>query len=192
MNIEETLSSIRKKHRLTQAEFAQRLFVTVPTVSRWENGEAFPSEDTLHLISKTFDISMDALTGREMQASCTDAEINSERFLGFADIYDFNRPTVPKRCIEIITNYLGGTPKTVVDLGCGTGLSTQMWQGSCEQIIGVEPGEDMLRLAKAKALPNTAYVQAYSHRTGLPNLRRRCSLLAILSLDASAGHAEGG
>lgn len=49
---------------------------------------------------------------------------NADRFKGFADIYDSARPKMPTYPVKIIKRYLGRTPETVVDLGCGTGLST--------------------------------------------------------------------
>ena len=38
-------------------------------------------------------------------------------FLKFADIYEENRPAVPLKACDIIINYWGKTPETVVDLG---------------------------------------------------------------------------
>ena len=54
-------------------------------------------------------------------------QVNADRFLGFADVYDDTRPKSPKKVQEIILKYLGNTPALVVDLGCGTGLSTIIW-----------------------------------------------------------------
>ena len=99
--------------------------------------------------------------------TASNAEINADRFVGFADVYEENRPAVPERCIQIITDYLGKVPDTVVDFGCGTGLSTQAWQGKCSGIIGIEPSGDMLDIAKLKQLQNAEFIQAYAHDTGL-------------------------
>lgn len=96
------------------------------------------------------------------------AEINADRFVGFADIYENSRPTVPAHAIEIITNYLGKTPETVVDLGCGTGLSTRAWLNRCRRLIGIDPSEDMLNIARAKSDSGIEFIKAYSHSTGLP------------------------
>jgi SAM-dependent methyltransferase len=34
-------------------------------------------------------------------------------------------------------------PKVVVDLGSGTGISTRIWYGIADLVIGVEPNDDM-------------------------------------------------
>ncbi|WP_313581607.1 hypothetical protein [Lacrimispora sp.] len=68
---------------------------------------------------------------------------NKDRFLGFADVYEQARPEMPGYPIEIITRYLNKKANIVVDLGCGSGLSTTAWKNHCNAIIGIEPSDDM-------------------------------------------------
>lgn len=93
---------------------------------------------------------------------------NADRFRGFADAYDDARPRMPLYPVEVAERWLGHSPRTVVDLGCGTGLSLLAWQGRAETVIGVEPSGDMLTCAKAKKLANTTLIQKFAHDTGLP------------------------
>ena len=79
------------------------------------------------------------------------AEINADRFMGFADVYDNARPTLPAHFMELIRLYLGRDIGTVVDLGCGTALSTAAWKGNCGKVIGIEPSSDMLAVAREKS-----------------------------------------
>ena len=92
--------------------------------------------------------------------------MNNERFMGFADTYEQTRPTLPKHAIELIKNYLTFPLDTVVDLGCGTGLSTLSWKGETERIIGIEPSIDMLSIAKQKESKNITFLEGYS--TSIP------------------------
>jgi len=66
---------------------------------------------------------------------------NVERFSGFEDLYDNHRPEAPMTVVEVITSYLERKPGLVVDLGCGTGLSTFVWKDHAERIIGMREGE---------------------------------------------------
>lgn len=60
-------------------------------------------------------------------------------------------------------------PDLVVDLGCGTGLSTRAWSGRAELVVGVEPNAAMLgRARRATGVANVRYVQAFAADTGLP------------------------
>lgn len=94
---------------------------------------------------------------------------NADRFTGFADIYDEARPHMPLYPVQVICRYLGKSPNTVVDLGCGTGLSTQIWQNICSDITGVEPSADMLKVAKAKENSSIKFIQGFADNTGLPD-----------------------
>ena len=46
------------------------MFVTRQAVSRWENGETVPNTDTLKLLSKLFDVSINTLLGSPRRLVC--------------------------------------------------------------------------------------------------------------------------
>ncbi len=169
MRISEMIKEIRHNVNMTQDEMAQALFVTRQAVSRWENGDTTPNLETLKQISKMFGISLNHLLETARNTDDTAAEINADRFIGFADVYEKSRPIVPVHSVEIITKYLRRIPETVVDLGCGTGLSTLAWENKCGRIIGIDPSEDMLNIAKTKSNSTTSFIKAYSDNTGLPD-----------------------
>ncbi len=70
MEMKDTLKSLREKHGLTQEQLAERLMVTRQAVSRWETGETQPNTDTLKLLSREFDISINTLLGAPRQLIC--------------------------------------------------------------------------------------------------------------------------
>lgn len=74
---------------------------------------------------------------------------NVDRFSGFGGLYDQSRPKPPVDLINILTMYLGRSPETIADVGCGTGLSSFVWLGHAKQILGIEPNDDMRVVANA-------------------------------------------
>jgi SAM-dependent methyltransferase len=87
---------------------------------------------------------------------------------GFAAGYDRHRPRPPRVLLELLSRYARAEPpKLVVDLGCGTGLSTRAWSGLAERVVGVEPNPAML--AAAESPPGVGFVHAYANATGLPD-----------------------
>ena len=64
------LYELRTKNGLSQDELAQKLFVTRQAVSRWENGETVPNTETLKLLSRFFDVSINTLLGSPQKLVC--------------------------------------------------------------------------------------------------------------------------
>ena len=63
MNTKEVIYELRIKKGMSQDDLAERVFVTRQAVSRWENGETVPNTETLKLLSKLFDVSINTLLG---------------------------------------------------------------------------------------------------------------------------------
>ena len=85
---------------------------------------------------------------------------------GFAAGYDRFRPRPPQALLQLLCRYARRErPGLVLDLGCGTGLSTRAWSGRAERIIGIEPNPAML--AVAEQAPGVEYLEANAQETGL-------------------------
>lgn len=113
-------------------------------------------------------------------------EANIERWRGFADAYDRRRPAPPDTLLDWIMRYrhTGETHRelpVVVDLGAGTGLSTFVWERRAGLVIGVEPSDDMIRVASTRSRDDDSivrFVRALATATGLPD---RCADIVTCS-----------
>ncbi len=70
METKDIILELRTKKGLSQDELAEKIFVTRQAVSRWENGETTPNTETLKLLSKLFDVSINTLLGSPRQLIC--------------------------------------------------------------------------------------------------------------------------
>ena len=70
MQPKETLLELRTKHGLSQEQLAEKVHVTRQAVSRWETGETVPNTETLKLLSKLYDVSINTLLGSPRQLIC--------------------------------------------------------------------------------------------------------------------------
>lgn len=106
-----------------------------------------------------------------MDQQSTNQNLAVQRFSGFADVYDRYRPHPPEMLASLLSRLAGANPpELVVDLGCGTGLSTRYWQGKAQQIVGIDPSVDMLSQAKSMGKgEHIVYREGVSHATGLPD-----------------------
>ena len=58
METKNIILKLRTERGMSQDELADKIMVTRQAVSRWENGDTVPNTDTLKLLSKEFDVSI--------------------------------------------------------------------------------------------------------------------------------------
>jgi SAM-dependent methyltransferase len=94
---------------------------------------------------------------------------------GFAARYDRYRPCTPQAILDLLCQAAQvERPELVVDLGCGTGHSTEIWAARAGSVVGIEINPAMHAVAQERAsrLPEEARPQyriASSCVTGLPD-----------------------
>lgn len=84
METHEILRTLREKKNLTQDQLAERVMVTRQAVSRWENGETQPNTDTLKILSREFDVSINTLLGspRQLICQCCGMPLEDDEIIG--------------------------------------------------------------------------------------------------------------
>lgn len=84
METKNVILELRTKHGLSQDELAEKVMVTRQAVSRWENGETIPNTETLKLLSKEFDISINTLLGapRKLICQCCGMPLEDDGIIG--------------------------------------------------------------------------------------------------------------
>ena len=70
MATKDVIHALREKKGLSQEALAQSVFVTRQAVSRWETGETVPNTETLKLLSRLFDVSINTLLGSPQKLFC--------------------------------------------------------------------------------------------------------------------------
>ena len=70
MKTSEVLKQLRVTHGLTQDQMAERVLVTRQAVSRWETGETQPNTETLKILSREFNVSVNTLLGSPRTLVC--------------------------------------------------------------------------------------------------------------------------
>jgi len=70
MDTKDMIFTLRTQRGMSQDELAEKVFVTRQAVSRWENGETTPNTETLKLLSKVFNVSINTLLGSPRQLIC--------------------------------------------------------------------------------------------------------------------------
>ncbi|MDG3583766.1 class I SAM-dependent methyltransferase [Galbibacter pacificus] len=102
-----------------------------------------------------------------------DLSLNAERFSGnkYVNLYNRFRPSPPKEILQLSLNYLGKTKAaSIIDLGCGTGISTKSWTPYAKKITGIEPSNEMIEIAIDNTnSPNIKYISGYASNIPVPS-----------------------
>ena len=70
METKDIILKLRTQNGFSQDELAEKIYVTRQAVSRWETGETIPNTQTLKLLSKLFDVSINTLLVSPRQLIC--------------------------------------------------------------------------------------------------------------------------
>ena len=84
METKQIIYELRTKNGMSQDELADKIMVTRQAVSRWENGETVPNTETLKLLSKEFDVSINTLLGepRKLICQCCGMPMEDDAIIG--------------------------------------------------------------------------------------------------------------
>lgn len=98
----------------------------------------------------------------------------TSRFTGRAETYAKYRPSYPLAALDlIVTRCALGPHSLLVDVGCGTGISSRLFAERGVPALGIEPNEAMRRQAEAVTVPSGTSAPTYrdgrAEETGLPD-----------------------
>lgn len=84
METKQIIAELRMKNNMSQDELAEKVFVTRQAVSRWETGETTPNTETLKLLSRLFDVSINTLLGspRKLVCQCCGMPLEDDSVIG--------------------------------------------------------------------------------------------------------------
>jgi SAM-dependent methyltransferase len=81
----------------------------------------------------------------------------SQLFGHVAELYDRARPRYPDAVIARIVEASGTEHPRVLDVGCGTGIATVQLLAAGAEVVGLEPDEQMLAVARARSGSAVSY-----------------------------------
>jgi len=92
METKDIIYKLRCEKGMSQDQLAEKVMVTRQAVSRWEQGETVPNTETLKLLSKEFDVSINTLLGspRQLVCQCCGMPIREDDIIGRESDGSFN------------------------------------------------------------------------------------------------------
>ena len=75
----------------------------------------------------------------------------SEMFNQVAEYYDKYRPGYPEEIIDSLISVTGiSNGSDLLEIGCGSGKATAQFVGNGFNILGIDPGEDLVRIGNER------------------------------------------
>lgn len=91
---------------------------------------------------------------------------SKKRFSETAKVYDKYRPSYPKELVTWIINASKlKRGSSIADIGCGTGISTRLFLNRGFDVVGIDPNDDMLSVARKT--DGDFYIKGEATKTGL-------------------------
>ncbi len=103
LKIGTVIYQLRKKHDVTQEQLANVIGVSVPAISKWENGISYPDITLLPIIARYFNTTIDELMSYEMTISEEEIKAFIEECQMMLQTESFNK--IVKLCEDYLRQY---------------------------------------------------------------------------------------
>lgn len=95
------LASLRKHHRMTQEELAERIGVTRQAIAKWERGESTPDLERCIALAQLFEVTVDDLIRFDTQEHQVPVPPKGRYFFGSVTVGERGQIVIPKRAREL-------------------------------------------------------------------------------------------
>lgn len=104
MKFSEKLKKLRQEQNLTQDDLAEKIFVTRTAVSKWETDNGYPSIESLKLLAKLFNTTIDELISEEDIEIKEDLELKNSKINHYIALGSFGISVICAVCLFFINN----------------------------------------------------------------------------------------
>lgn len=99
--LSENLYNLRKLHKLSQEQVAERLGVSRQAVAKWETGETAPDIHNCVALAQLYDVSVDELVSHDSATSGMMVPPKGKHLFGVVTVGDKGQIVIPKRARKI-------------------------------------------------------------------------------------------
>ncbi|MCR6097312.1 helix-turn-helix domain-containing protein [Salipaludibacillus agaradhaerens] len=96
-----TIRLLRKKHKMSQEEIAERVHVSRQTVAKWENDEVLPDIQKCKLLADLFDIALEQLADDMSEKEVYQLAPKGKHFFGVVKVGERGQVVIPKQARDL-------------------------------------------------------------------------------------------
>ncbi|RJS61899.1 helix-turn-helix transcriptional regulator [Bacillus sp. PK3_68] len=98
---------LRKKHKLSQEQLAEKLNVSRQTIAKWENEEAVPDIYKCKILADIFQVTMDQLSRNMSEEEVNQLGPKGKQFFGVVKVGERGQIVIPKQAREMYQIHAG-------------------------------------------------------------------------------------
>lgn len=95
------LKELRKAHRYTQEEVAEKISVSRQAVAKWENGETVPDINNCIALAELYGVTLDDLVNHSNQKNGIGIQPEGKHVFGTVKVGERGQIVIPKKAREI-------------------------------------------------------------------------------------------
>lgn len=95
------LKELRKAHRYTQEEVAEKISVSRQAVAKWENGETVPDINNCIALAELYGVTLDDLVNHSKQKNGIGIQPEGKHVFGTVKVGERGQIVIPKKASEI-------------------------------------------------------------------------------------------
>lgn len=95
------LKELRKAHRYTQEEVAEKISVSRQAVAKWENGETVPDINNCIALAELYGVTLDDLVNHSKQKNGIGIQPEGKHVFGTVKLGERGQIVIPKKAREI-------------------------------------------------------------------------------------------
>lgn len=97
------LKELRKAHRYTQEEVAEKISVSRQAVAKWENGETVPDINNCIALAELYGVTLDDLVNHSKQKNGIGIQPEGKHVFGTVKVGERGQIVIPKKAREIFS-----------------------------------------------------------------------------------------
>lgn len=98
---------LRKRHKLSQEQLAEKVNVSRQTIAKWENGEAIPDIHKFKMLGDIFQVTIDQLSQNMNEEEANRISPKGKQFFGVVKVGERGQFVIPKHAREMYQIHAG-------------------------------------------------------------------------------------
>lgn len=116
------LKNLRKMHRYTQEEIADKIGVSRQAVAKWENGETVPDINNCIALAELYEVALDDLVNYSESKEKIGIQPKGKHIFGLVMVGERGQIVIPKKAREIFKISAGDSLLVLGDEGQGIAI----------------------------------------------------------------------